>query len=264
MLIIAFIFQLATAPINSELKIERLYVQGDVLSYRGYQVSRRYNPKTGQSWATVKRNGKVLARHSSEGEKGLTRFGIFSLLGGNTKQLVIEQSSGGAHCCNSWWAYDLYPEFRLAFRSDSYSISDDWGEASVIDIDKDGIFELIFSSNGFAYFSRLHFSESPLPKVVFRYDRAAKRYYPAGERYSAYLLKGIGEEIEEIKALNKDADPLPLVLDVMLRYVYAGKKKLAWSIFEPYYTMSDKQSMRREIRRRLNTDKIYRSIYGRV
>jgi hypothetical protein len=266
MLLIALIIQLAAASTNSELKIEKLYVQSETLSYRDYQVSRTYDSKTEKSWAIVKRNGRVLAKHNAgEGlaEKEATHFGISSLLGKNTKQLIIEQNSGGAHCCNSWWIYDLYPEFRLVFRGDDYPIGDDWGASSVIDIDRNGVFELVFSSNWFAYFGGLVFSESPLPKVIFRYNKITGKYYPAGKRYSAYLLKGIGEEIKEINNdIHNALHPLAPILDVMLRYIYAGEEKLAWPIFEQYYMLKDKKSTRHEIKQRLNTDKIYQSIYG--
>src|SRR5260370_750074 len=96
----------------------------------------------------------------------------------------------------------------------------------------------------------LAFSASRLRKVVFRYNKAAGKYYPEGHRYSGYLLQGIAEEIKKIK---DDVNPLVPVLDVMLRYIYAGEKQRAWSIFERYYTARDNSRMRRAIRQRLKT-----------
>lgn len=262
MLIVALIFQIAAAPANLERKIEDVFVKADSLSYKGYQVTRSYNPAAEKSWATVKKNGRVIVRHGlGEGLNKIeaTRFGLVSLLGGGTKQLIIQQYSGGAHCCNSWWIYDLYPEFRLIYSSDDYSIGDASGESSLVDIDRDGIAELVFSSDWFAYFNRLAFSESPLPKIVFRYNKSTHRYYPANPRYSEYVLKGIEEEINEVKNYS---DLLPPVLNVMLQYVYAGKEMQAWAIFDRYYTMSDKEAMKQEIKQRLKADKIYRLING--
>jgi hypothetical protein len=113
MLVLALMaIQLAAGSSGSGLNMEKIHVQGDTLSYGSYKISRTYDAETKQSRATVKGNGRVLARHSfGEGLEGIeaTYFGLFPLLGKNRKQLVVQQYSGGAHCCHSWWIYDLYP-----------------------------------------------------------------------------------------------------------------------------------------------------------
>src|SRR5260370_13288307 len=140
MLVLALMMiQLGGGSSGSGLKLEEVYVKADALRYGAYKISRTYDAKKMQSVAIIRRSGRVLARHDhGEGLAGIeaTHFGLFSLLGKNRKQLVVEQNSGGIHFCNSLWIYHLYHQFRLIFTCHYYPISDDWGESLLVDIDK--------------------------------------------------------------------------------------------------------------------------------
>lgn len=241
----------------------------DRIRHGDYTIQRTIDKVKDISSVYVRKNGRLLAAHhegvvlwdkdDSRG-RGSTQFGLFPALGMKDKQLFIYQFSSGLHCCCTYLVYDLYPDFRLVFNSEDYPVSDSTGESSVVDIDGDGVFELVFSSNWFAYFGGLPFVSSPLPQIVFRYNKEARKYYPANPRYSTYVLKTIEDDIKHIKDYPGYLAP---VLSVMLEYIYAGKENLAWAIYERYYTNSDKESMRQEIKQRLKSDRIYQFIYDR-
>src|SRR5262245_39502419 len=78
--------------------LEAAYVEGDKLSYENYDVERSTDTRGLESTATIKKNGRIIASLRNGGfGKESTRFGLFSLLGGESKQLVIMQYTGGAH-----------------------------------------------------------------------------------------------------------------------------------------------------------------------
>lgn len=240
--------------------LEKIYTTGERLSYRGYTVTRTFNSVTGKSYVVVKRGRKILARHSQGEGLGMidsSHIGLFPFLGGQGKQLIIEQSSGGAHCCYSRWIYELTPSFKLIFNSDSYDVSDGFGKAELADLDRDGVTELILSSNHFAYF-HLHFSASPLPTIIFKYNRKTHQYDPANPLFPKYVLKDI--TVMKRDALNNAPYNFAWVLAVMLDYIYAGREAAAWRFYDRTYTLNDKASIRREIKATLRQDHIYRFI----
>lgn len=102
---------------------EAAYIDGDKLSYQGYDVERSSDAAEHQSFATIKKKGRTIAtlRNGRLGKES-TRFGLFPLLGGASKQLVILQYTGGAHCCWTYRIYDFHPKLRVIFDDESYGL----------------------------------------------------------------------------------------------------------------------------------------------
>ena len=101
--------------------LEDAYTEDDHLSYGGYDIERSFDPQKGASIATIKRDGKVLIAFRNGGQgKESTRFGLFPLIGGEARQLVIQQHTGGAHCCWIYKIYELTPNLRLLYDSELY------------------------------------------------------------------------------------------------------------------------------------------------
>lgn len=247
------------------------------LRYKEYEAASFFNSESGQSFMTIRKNGKLMAKVNGYPDgilerKGM-RLGSFQLLGKQTKQLILAQFSGGAHCCYSFWIYDLYPKFRLIFESENYPIEDYMEVARFLDIDEDGVFEFEAPVNSFAYFHSV-FSGSVMPDVAFKYDRKARRYNPANQLFIARALNGIEAELHQVRESNvkiaageiPGLDYLYYVLDIVLRHIYAGKEKEAWSFYNQEYKFEwfvKKEELRKEIKEILDKDSIYRFIYRR-
>lgn len=256
--------------------IDITYTDKDSLSYDGYVVSKAYkkikfedvaDPEP-NSYAVLKKNGRVLAtffNHGLEYPLGIdTVFGLFPFLGGDSKQLVVEQSipKTWAH-----WIVDLSAEPRIIFDSGEYGTS---YELRPLDIDNDGIYEFQQTVVTFDYFNGLCHACSPLIDVVFRYDKKAKKYVPANQLFSGYALDGIEGDIAEVEQINKElkpADPINrdkyfgAVLKVVLRYIYTGNENEAWAFYEKEYKLSDKEEVKSKIIKELKDDPVYRFIY---
>lgn len=260
-----FVFPVAAQSFNE------VFVDSDRLTYQGYEVTKHYNPRTRLSGATIKKDGTLLARlnyGSGVMERNATRLGLISLLGAGRKQLVIEQNTGGANCCDLYWIYDFSPTFRLIYPGLGYDVHN--GVAAE-DIDGDGIYELVASVESFNYFGGMGHANSPFPSVVFKYDSSARRYRPVSKTFSSYLLKGIQGDIKKAQDVNAElastkhedhsGNYLGAMLNVVLKYIYAGKKSEGWAFYDREYKLNDKAVMRTKINGRLRQSVIYNSLY---
>ena len=251
--------------------LEAVYIEDDRLSYAGYDVERSFDEEKHESSATIKKNGKTLATFSNGGfpSKDSTKIGLFPFLGGETKQLVIMQYTGGAHCCWIYKIYDFSPRLRLIFDGEKYGTDSIGYELSPEDMDGDGRYEFTQAVMTFDYFHMSHAS-SVFPSAIFSYDEKRGIYLPANHKFSGHLLEGLEEDLMRVQEERVEIEPdnvisnesyLSAVLQVMLKYIYAGQATDGWNFYDREYQLSDKDEIKADIRKALKGDPIYRSIY---
>jgi len=240
----------------------------DTLRYKNYEITKYYNLE-GDFWsATLKKEGKAIATFNKGFKKEWTKFGLFPFLGGNTRQLIIEQYSGGAHCCWSYWIFNLATHFELIYDTQVYPV----GYSLIpVYLNSDKVFEFTQGILTFDYFDRLCHALSPIPTVVFKYNKGKNAYVPASQLFATYLLEGIEEDIKVMEEFNETTDfitfddtggeYLSAVLQVVLRYVYAGWEKEGWYFYDEKYQLTDKDNMRSKIKKELEKCAIYQYIY---
>ena len=256
-------------PLDLEL------IDADRLTYHGYIVKRLYKTVKVDDWqngrerakslevsyAALVHNGKVLARFDDgiyHPMGNSTTFGLFSLLGTYTKQLVVAQSiwRGG-----SYWLVSLAPRFQVIYRSREWSISTE--PIRAVDVDHDGVDEILQHVPAFyALQDKLAISQIPLPEVIFKYDAQAARYLPANTFHKDYLLRKIEESKKEISEPSKpNFNHLADVLNVALCFVYAGEEKEGWSFYDRVYQLPDKEEVRARVLALLRDEPVYQFIY---
>jgi hypothetical protein len=135
----------------------------------------------------------------------------------------------------------------------------------IIDLDNDGVYEITVPLTVFYGFSEwVPTGRTPLPTVIFRYDRKAREYVPANLQFQDYLLKGVAKEKRNISPpedrINHITDILPIVVD----YIFAGKEKEAWTFFDESYKLSDKKEMKAKITAVVRGQPVYRFIYKKA
>lgn len=240
-----------------------VFVEGDALTQGDYSVVKlkkkvkieRTPGLTEVSYAVLKRKDKVLAEFDGVyfGLGNATDFGLFSFLGGKTRQLIVSQTvpRGGRH-----WIVDLSPDFRVIYDSADYAVGRE--DLLVLDIDKDGRFEVLQEVTDFYGFGNFNSAETPLPLVIFKYDEKAGKYLPANRLFKKYALHDIDAEI------NKPGGrALSDLLDIMLRYVFAGEAEKAWALFDKEYRDSDKADVKAAVSAVLRKNAVYNFIYGK-
>jgi hypothetical protein len=248
-----------------------LFVGVDSISYNGYEVVRLektvHDKEQGGdipvTYAVLKSGGRTIATFEG-GYFGLgnqTNFGFASLLGGETKQLVVSQTvpRGGRQ-----WIVDLSSEAATVFDSKEWSLGLE--DVCIHDYDGDGVEEISLAITSFWGIGHMSMAESPLPGVVFKYDSRARAYMPDKAAF-VEELSDIDSDVEKIDA-NEDPRQgsngpyLATRLDIFLRYAYGGRENDGWSFFDRTYNLADKQDVKREIKRILNSEPVYRFVYG--
>jgi hypothetical protein len=256
--------------------LERAFVKGPRLTYGGYVVTRAIVKREGESRAVISRGGREVVRLADGAPRpDATRIGLFPFLGGGVgKQLVVEQYTGGAHCCTVYRVYELGPELRTLFDGDEYGIDELGEDMNVVDIDRDGRYEFTLSVMTFDYFMTSH-ANSVFPTAVFAYDERARRYGIANRKFSAYLLRGVESDVRAIEArgrrLTKEeraaafhGEHFREVMDVLLKYAYAGEPQKGWDFFDSHYLLADKVEVATEAVSKMEASPLYRIANGIV
>lgn len=246
------------------------YTKDEMLSFMGYEIVKarraaKIGPPKGVTeieYAVLRRNGRVVAKFDSPIDQlSEVRFGLFSFLGSDAKQLVIEQTS------NKFWRYwivSLQPEFRVIYDSSKYDVV---YELRVSDIDSDGKVEIIQSLGSFWYFNSLGNLFSPRPQMIFKYNSSTESYIAANPEFKQAALKDIEQRISKTReVIERKEDPAyglhvrSAVLDVVLRYLYADEREQAWAFYEQHYNVDDRESLRAALKDKLKQDTLYRAI----
>jgi hypothetical protein len=255
--------------------LERVFVKGSRLTYGDYVVTRAIVEREGESRAVISRGGRELVRLEDGAPRvDATRIGLFPFLGGKGRQLVVEQYTGGAHCCTIYRVYDLGSELRTLFDGDEYGVEEVGEEMRLVDIDGDGRYEFTQSVMAFDYFLTSH-AGSVFPTAVFAYDEGTGKYLPSNRKFSAYLLRGIARDVRKVEALTRrltreerasafHGEHFSAVMDVLLKYVYAGEEGKGWAFFETHYKLSDRSEVEAKVKEHLKESNIYRATYGLV
>ena len=174
--------------------------------------------------------------------------------------VIIEDYSGGAHCCFATCVYDL-AETLEAIELPPSPAGNAPGE--FVDLDGDGVYEFLTADDSFAY-AYCCFAASPEVLVVLRYSAAARRLVPASYLYPDLYRDEIERDTERARAAGSEGtdggwdgtakcEVLPLVLD----YLYSGDTRSAWAALDAYYRGPDRESFRAEIERTISQSPYY-------
>lgn len=252
--------------------LESTYTKDGAFSYLGYEVVKRTrkvklyeNHVVELSYAVLKKDGKIIAKFDSDSEQAINevRFGLFPFLGRKTKQLIVEQTAP-----KDWryWIVSLSPKFEVVYDSGKYGAVYD---LRAVDINHDGIYELVQNLGTFWYFHALNNTNSPLPEIIFKYNASERKYIPANPDFQAIVLKDIEQRISKAREINlRKDDPFyksnisSAVLDVLLHYIYAGKEREAWSFYNEEYDLPDKEALKSEIKEALKKDATYKATHN--
>lgn len=229
-------------------------------SYNGYEMRwliRTINDETHRnieiSYAVLMKKGRQLLRfdgvYFSLGNS--TEFGLFELLGNGSQQFIVSQtvSRGGRH-----WVVSVSPDVRVLFDSRDYGVGRE--EFYVIDIDKDGVYEISLPVTAFYVMQdKMYIAEIPLPEIIFKYDSKVRKYLPANHLFPDYALHDIERDIARLS--NEERNYLSKRLDILLRYVYARKVKEGWEFFEREYRRPDKEEIKARINSVLKNAPVY-------
>jgi len=247
-----------------EILMNLLFTREKSLSYNGFNVAKITKRSKSEpiefSYAVIKKNGRMLAKFDSlhGGLMNATDIGVFPLLGSKTKQLIISQTlpRTGRH-----WIVELAAKPKVLFDSGDYEVGRE--EVWAVDIDGDGVYEIwLYVTTFYGEFNQLSVVNTPLPKMVFRYDKRAGRYLPANHSYRDYLLKDIDTNISNLPTVVGERY-LASRLNILLRLLYTGKEKEGWEFFDKAYTLPDADRIKAKVNEVLQEAPAYKFIRKR-
>ncbi len=160
--------------------------------------------------------------------------------------LVVQTFSGGAHCCFSWFVYELGPTLDKVLQSPDSNC-----DGEMKDLNGDGTMEFITCDDLFAY-KYCCFAGSPLVKVIMEYE-PGRGYVPASPQFPQAYTEDIVRDRQDAigaKAQDKcewDNSTKCSVLPVVLDYLYSGRQDKAWAELHNYYRFQDEKTFRQEI-----------------
>ena len=216
--------------------------------------------------AVLSKKGKTLARfegtiHSLGNSMS---FGLYPFLGGSEKQLLVIDESPRS---DREWIVGLTPKFEIMFDAADYNVQG--GHLRLVDIDKDGVYELLYGKFLNEAFVNQSNGTRPVGMIVFKFEPKTRKYVPATHFFTDYTLRGIAEKVREFnESKNKSLDSC---LEIFMTYVYAGKEDEGWKFFDKEGLdfssletsngkVKGKQNIIEHIKTTLNKDPIYKCI----
>jgi hypothetical protein len=167
---------------------------------------------------------------------------------GPGRHVVVQEWSGGAHCCFDYHVLHVQgTEVRRegTIRSGDCSLR-------VADLDHDGTFELIGCDSRFAYAFDLPFVDSPLVPVVYAFRE--RGYASDNRRFPQVYQFRLAQERRRLAEAERAGDARGArraVLSILLHQLYAGRVTEAWCAFDRGYRWADRADVRQEVLRRL-------------
>ena len=148
------------------------------------------------------------------------------LTGRGKPNVIVNEWSGGAHCCFIFHVLELGTPVRevAAIRAD------DSDYAHFEDLNHDGKFEFVVWDFTFAYW-HTGFAQSPAPRVVLRFS--GTRYKLASDLMSKAPLSAeeLTKKAAELKNTEwDDGYPPPELWGTMLDLIYTGNSEEAWKL----------------------------------
>lgn len=252
--------------VNQEKYFADIFTKLKSLSYKGYDIrileesiidKASKDTPIDVTYALVKKGGRVSGKFDGVyfGLGNATDFGLFNFLGGKTKQLAISQTvpRGGRH-----WIVRLYPYYKLIFNSGNYEVGRE--DVLIKDLDNDGIYEIGLPVTAFYLVFDFSIAETPLPLVIFKYDKKTDRYLPANHLFQNYLLQGIDKQISNVSKDSNTPYYLSHAIAILLDYLYAGKEKEGWAFFDQSYTLPDKETIKATVKKVLKKGRAFQFI----
>lgn len=239
-----------------------------------FEVRKTRNLNTSRWHVEILRGGSVLFR-SSNGAKTADDLllATFPLLGGEKKQIVIEEYTGDVFCCTYNYVLSAGDSLDVLYSSTQYPVG--FGMVPE-DLDGDGVYELATTLTRFDNFLNLPHDASPTTRVIFRYDPKVGRYVVGNREFASAVLEDVEKEKETVEKLRAErkAGVKPkgawqsqytgAVLNVALAYIYAGRQQDGWIYLVGKYDLDDREVVIGNLRYYLMRCPIFRSIYSDV
>ena len=168
--------------------------------------------------------------------------GLFDLDGDGYEDLMLQNSSGGIHCCFGYSIYSLKSPLK---KIGEISLKDCGEQIKLKDLNGDKKLEIIACNPDFAYINDLPFADSPFPPSI--YTLKDGQYQKADLEFKQVFLDDIKTQRDTLaKGYQVSA-----VLQIVSDYLALGDEANAWKEFDTLYQGDDKEAVKTELMKRV-------------
>lgn len=172
---------------------------------------------------------------------------LLDVTGDKSEDLVLQNSTGGAHCCYSYVIFSLTKPLR---QIGSIDLQDCGEKIRLYDLNGNGKPEIISCDARFTYLGDLPYSESPFPPAIYTlglsgYERADQAFKPVYQ-----------QDINRLREILQKGYKPSVALQIVTDYFMMGDEKKGWEEFEALYKGKDKDKIRVQLAQKLGSPAI--------
>jgi hypothetical protein len=177
-----------------------------------------------------------------------------NLTGDGRPSLVLRGYSGGAHCCWNYWI--LTPSRRPVLQKKI----ENQAHVQFADFNRNGLITLVAQDGSFDYFDGLCHACTVFPDLYLRMqgdkivDVSSEYRSRYDDEIKAARMKLIHEPLQNFMAARYQdqmavagENVKPLVLTIVLAYLYSGREEQAWKALDEMWPPFDRQRIKKLI-----------------
>ncbi len=168
------------------------------------------------------------------------------VFGNGNPSLILEGSSGGAHCCYT---------YKIVSLSETPLILAPIENETPFFFFKDtatGQYRIMTSDGAFDYFDGLCHACTPFPRIILKVEATGLRNVSSQfiEQYDSEITlaraKIADGDIQKFKAADF-GDVKKVVLEIVLGYLYSGRETQAWQTLDEMWPTADRERIKKLI-----------------
>jgi len=168
--------------------------------------------------------------------------GQLDLDGDGFEDVMIQNYSGGVHCC---YNYVIYSLAKPAKKLGDIPMKDCGEKIGLQDLNGDKKLEIVTCNPDFTYLGDQPYSESPFPPAI--YTLKDGQYQRADREFRQVFLDDIQAQREALGKGYRPANALQIVAD----YLMLGEEAQAWKEFDSLYQGADKEKIKQQLMSRV-------------
>lgn len=167
--------------------------------------------------------------------------GPLDLDGDGFEDLLLQNYSGGVHCCYNYVIYSLSKPLK---KLGDIPMKDCGEKISLDDLNNDKKQEIISCNPDFTYLGDQPYAESPFPPAIYTLKNG--QYVRADQEFRQVFLDDIQSQRDALAKTYRSANALQIVAD----YMVLGDDAQAWKEFDSLYKGPDKEKIRKQLQDR--------------
>jgi len=168
--------------------------------------------------------------------------GPLDLDGDGFEDLLLQNYTGGGHCCYTYVIYSLSKPLK---KIGDLAMKDCGEKIGLEDLNGDKKSEIISCNPNFSYLGDQPYSESPFPPAIYTLKNG--QYQRADKEFKQVFIDDIQSQRDALGKAYRPANALQIVTD----YLVLGDETQAWKELDSLYKGADKEKIKQQLQTRI-------------